>query len=235
MEAERYPKEVVARVMLHRGRLHAFETLDPASTALLVVDMQVAFIRPGSQFEVPAARRVVPAINRLARGLRAAGGRVVWIVSTYGPRPADRWSLLFDHVMSPDVGQAFRAALSTGADGHAIWPELEVEPGDDVVGKNRFSGFAGSRGRLERLLRRRGIDTVLIAGTVTNVCCESTARDAAMLNFKTIMLSDANGGRSEAEDLVTYSVFLKAFGDVMSTEEVLAGLRAGAGRLAVAD
>jgi ureidoacrylate peracid hydrolase len=164
---------------------------------------------------------VVPTINRLAHGVREAGGRVVWVISTYGPDAADYWPVLFEHVMGPDVAAAFRAGLTKGAEGHAIWCGLEVGPDEPIVDKNRFSGFIGSNGRLERLLRQGGIDTVLVTGTVTNVCCESTAREAAMLNFKTIMVSDGNGGRSTEEDLETYSVFLKAFGDVMTCDGVL--------------
>ena len=224
MDADRYPKEIVEQVMKRRGRFHAFKAFDPATTALLVVDMQVAFLREGSLFEIPAARQVVPTINRLARALRDAGGRVVWVVSTYGPKSEDRWSIMFDHIMGLDVGKAFLAGLTDGAEGHAIWPELDVEAGEPIVAKNRLGGFIGSRGRLDQVLRDLGIETVLIAGTVTNVCCESTAREAAMHDYKTVMLSDANGGRTDEEDLQTYSVFLRTFGDVMSTDDVLARL-----------
>ena len=227
MDANRYPRDVVDRVLARRGRLHAFESLESARTALLVVDMQTGFLREGSPGEMPSAREIVPGINRLADATRAAGGQVVWIISTYGPNESDRWPVLFDHIMSPERAAAFRGILTEGVEDHAVWPLLRQADGDAVVAKNRFSGFVGSAGRLESLLRERGIDTVLIVGTVTNVCCESTAREAAMLDFKTIMVSDANAGRSEAEDIETYSVFLAAFGDVMTADEVIALLEAG--------
>ena len=227
MDSTRYPPHVVERVTRNRGRLHAYRDLVAARTALLVVDMQTAFLAEGGPSEVPAARAIVPTINRLARTLRAAGGHVVWVVSTYGPAESDRWRNLFDHVLGPEAGSRFRAALSEGAEGHRIWPALEVRPADPVVSKNRFSGFIGSRGRLERELRGRGIDTLLVAGTVTNVCCESTAREAAMLDFRTIMVSDANAGRAEEDDVRSYAVFLTAFGDVMSADEALALLARG--------
>lgn len=229
MEESRYPKEVLERVYARRGRLHAFERLDPARTALLVVDLQVAFMEDGSATSLPAARDVVPTVNRLAEVVRRTGGHVVWVVSTYGPSESDRWSVIFDHVFGPEQGQRFRDGLTEGAPGHAIWPELDVGPDEPVVAKNRFSGFVGSNGRLERALRDLGVDTVLIAGTVTNVCCESTAREAAMLDFKTVMVSDANAGRSERDDIQCYSVFLGAFGDVMSADEVIAHLEGAAG------
>lgn len=227
MAAISIPRHVVDRVIGRRGRLHAYEHLDAGRTALVVVDMQVHFLSQGSPSEMPSAREIVPTINRLAQTLRERGGHVVWIVSTYGPDDADRWSNLFDHVLGEEAGRLFREGLTEGSDGHAIWPELEVRPEDPIVSKNRFGGFVGSAGRLEQVLRELGVDTVLITGTVTNVCCESTARESATFNFKTVMVSDANGGRSVEEDTQTYAVFVAAYGDVMSTDEVIERLEAG--------
>ena len=216
-----FPPEIVERVMGRRGRLHASTALDAARTALLVVDLQVHFMAEGSSSEVPAARAIVPTVNRLANALREKGGRVVWVVSTYGPDPAGRWSNLFDHVLGPEAARRFQEGLSEGSAGHALWPELDRRPEEPVVAKNRFGAFAGSAGRLERLLRDRDLDTVLVAGTVTEVCCESTAREAATLDFRTVMVCDAIAGRSEAADLHTYAVFLTSYGDVMSAGEVI--------------
>jgi len=71
--------------------------------------------------------------------------------------------------------------------GHQIYPELEVLPEDEIVFKYRFSAFIQGSSDLPERLRAQGFDYVLITGTVTNVCCESSARDSMMLNFKTIM------------------------------------------------
>jgi ureidoacrylate peracid hydrolase len=89
------------------------------------------------------------------------------------------------------------------------------------MSKNRLTPFADPSGKLETLLRSRGVDMALIAGTVTNVCCECTARDSAMRNFKTIMISDANASRNDAEHNATLSIFLQAFGGVYSTDEAI--------------
>ena len=220
MEPVRIPQRVIDRVLRRRGRLHAYEALDAARTALLVVDLQAHFMREGSPSEMPSARAVVPTVNRLAGALRDSGGHVVWVVSTYGPDEERNWANL-DIVLGKEAAAVFRGGLSEGAAGHAIWPELDVRDADPVVHKNRFGAFIGSRGRLERLLHDLGVDTVLIVGTVTNVCCETTAREAAAYDFKTIMISDANGGRSAEEDAWTYAVCLATYGDVMTADEAV--------------
>lgn len=221
MQLAQYPQDLIDRVLWQRGRHHAFPTLNAAATALLVVDMQNAFVSPQSPFACPRSRAVVPVINELAHGVRDSGGHIVWIKSTYGPHPSNDWPVFFDHILGPEVSRQFRASLMSDAEGHALWPDMHYVPEDSILEKNRFSAFIGSRGRLESLLRERGLDTVLVAGTVTNVCCESTAREAAMLNFKTIMVSDANAGRSDAEDLQTFATVLRVFGDVTSSREVM--------------
>ena len=76
MKELRYPQALVDRIIERRGRLRLYERLEPRRTALLVVDLQVHFMQPGSPAEMPSAREVVPAVNRLAGALRARGGRI---------------------------------------------------------------------------------------------------------------------------------------------------------------
>jgi ureidoacrylate peracid hydrolase len=115
MQPTEYPQATIDFIMRRRGRLHIYESLEPAKTALIVVDMQRAFVAEGAAIETPAARGIVPNINRLARALRTSGGNVVWIVSTYGPQPEDYWPTFFDHVMSREASERFRGALMRGA------------------------------------------------------------------------------------------------------------------------
>lgn len=220
------PPDVAERIRARRGRLNVFHSLDPARTALLVVDLQTAFLDPEVPGSVAMAREIVPTVNRLAHALREAGGRVVWILSTYGPDPADRWSNLFDNIMGPEAGKRFRAGLTLDAPGHALWPALERQPEDWTCTKNRFGAFLGSRLELERMLRAGGIDTVLVAGTITNVCCDCTAREAAALDFRTIMVADANAGRSDREHGAALATFLDTMGDVRTADEVIAMIAA---------
>lgn len=228
MQPTDYPQQTIDFIMRRRGRLHIYESLEAATTALIVVDMQRAFVAEGAAIETAAARGIVPNINRLAAALRTAGGTVVWIVSTYGPRPEDYWPTFFDHVMSKEAAERFRGALIDGCESHKIFDPLDVGETDPIISKNRFGAFVGSGGSLESLLRERGIDTLLITGTVTNMCCETTAREAAMLSFKTIMVADGNAGRTQAEHDATLCSFLTGMGDVHYTDALLAMLNGDA-------
>lgn len=213
-------RAVEDRIVSIRGRLHAFDRLDPKKVALVVIDLQNMFMAPGAFYEVPAARAIVPAVNRLARVVRRTGGLVAWVQMIYDP--ADPWTNFYDHMLSPEKAEGIRRALTPGNTGHALWPELEREPNDLVVQKTRFSVFIPNSSDIAQQLRQRGIDTVLITGTVTNTCCESSARDAMMMNFKTIMVSDANAAALEEAHAAALTNFFLVLGDVQTTDEVVA-------------
>ena len=144
-----------------------------------------------------------------------------WIISTYGPGAERDWTTFFNYIITGEAADQFRLAFAEGRPEHALWHELDRLPADPVISKNRLTPFADPARQLESLLHKRGIDTVLVTGTVTNVCCECTARDAAMRNFKTIMIADANASRNDAEHNATLSIFLQAFGGVIDTDEAL--------------
>jgi ureidoacrylate peracid hydrolase len=221
------PDEIVKRVVERRGREHPFAELDPAKTALVVIDMQNAFMDERVGHAVcPAAVDIVPAINRLAAAVRAAGGVVFWVQTAHDERSLREWSISYE-MSSPQWRQKRIAALSRGSAGYRLWPGLDVQKDDEIVEKSRFSGFLPGTSQLPDRLRARGFDTVLITGTVTNVCCESSARDAMMSNFKTIMVSDGNAAMSLAEHDAALSAFYNIFGDVMDTDMLIAALSLG--------
>ena len=118
------------------------------------------------------------------------------------------------------------ASLTPGR--QSVWHELETAPDDVTLIKNRYSAMISGASTLEPMLRNYGIDTLLIAGTKTNVCCESTARDAMMLDFKVVMVSDCCAALSDEEHLATLETFIQQFGDVMSAAEVLDRLKQAA-------
>ena len=219
-------RHIIDRVVARRGDVHWFERLDPASTALLVIDMQNTFCLPGAPGEVPLAREIVPGINRLAGRLRALGVPVIWIVhaNTVNAGHSD-WEVFFNHVVrNAEVRKRMAESLSPAR--QEVWKDLERRPEDIVLVKNRYSALAHGASTLERVLRNLGVDAVLVAGTKTNVCCDSTARDAMMLDFKSVMLSDCCAALSDDEHLAALETFIQQFGDVMTADEALARLEA---------
>jgi ureidoacrylate peracid hydrolase len=215
-------KEIIDRVMARRGRLHLFDRLEAKKTALLVIDMQNAFVAPGAPIEVPAARAIVPTINRLAKELRGRGAHVIWVLHQAAADGSD-WEPFFGVFVRPEDRAKASQALSAGHELQRRWPGLQAEPKDITVNKNRYSGFIGST-QLANELKQRRIDTLLIAGTKTNVCCECTARDAMMLDYKVVMLSDCTAALSDDEHRATLENMIQQFGDVMTADEVLSRL-----------
>ena len=222
------PQSVVDRVVARRGREHIYDDLDPRKTALVVVDMQNAFMLPGVAHALcPMAEKIVPNINRLAEAVRASGGTVVWIKTTFKDDALESWSTYFAMV-TPQQGAKRIAALTADSKGHELWDALDVRPDDLIVEKNRFSAFIQGSSKLADLLRARGLDTLLITGTVTNVCCESTARDAMMLNFKCVMVTDGNAAMTDEDHNASLTAFYLMFGDIMSTDMLIACLERNA-------
>jgi ureidoacrylate peracid hydrolase len=214
-------REIIERVVARRGKLHLFDRLDVKRTALLVIDMQNAFVAPGAPIEVPAARAIVPTINRLAGEVRRRGVPVIWVMHENEKGGRD-WTGFFDAFVAPGKREQAAAALERGANLQALWPELDAKPEDLRVAKNRYSALIARSSSLEAVLRERSLDTLLIAGTKTNVCCESTARDAMMLDFKVVLLSDCTAALSEEEQRATLENVIQQFGDVRSADEALA-------------
>ncbi|MFD8869134.1 isochorismatase family protein [Streptomyces sp. NPDC059590] len=200
-----------ARQERRRGRRFAFTHLVPARTALVVVDMVPFFVS-----ENPYCRGIVPNIARLADALRAAGGTVAWVLPEVGERTA-----VADEFFGPEVAESYRTSGGTGPPAERLWQDFTVQPGDLLVEKSAASAFFPGRCPLPELLKDRRIDTVLITGTVTNVCCESSARDASTLGFRVIMVADANAARRDQDHNATLYTFYRSFGDVRPTSEVL--------------
>jgi ureidoacrylate peracid hydrolase len=220
------PQWAIDRTLERRGKLHVHDNLDPSKTALIVVDLQNGFmVEEVAAAYVPVAVEIVPNVNRLAAAVRRTGGKVFWIKQTVDKTSAVAWSEWLN-MMTPEVRGSLVTNLAPGSRGHAIYPDLEVKPEDEIVQKYRFSAFVQGSSDLPQRLRAQGYDTVLITGTVTNVCCESSARDAMMLNFKTIMVSDANAARTDEEHNATLGSFYAIFGDVMDTAFLIERLEA---------
>jgi ureidoacrylate peracid hydrolase len=215
------PAEILARSKRARGRDHILEKINPAHSAHVIVDLQNGFMANGALVEVPVAREMIPNVNRISAAIRSAGGLNVFLRYTYDEAEQQPWVSWYQTYMAPEISAAFRVAFSRGAEPWQLWPLLEVEDGDLIIEKTRFSAFIPGTCRLDEVLRARGIETIIITGTVTNVCCESTARDAMQRNYNVVFVADGTAALTEAEHNATLSNMTMLFADVMTTVEVV--------------
>lgn len=199
--------------------------LVPSRTALINVDLQRCFVED-SPLAAPAGRAVVERVNRLARACRQAGALVVHTRSSVKPDHSNAG-------LMAELVPAFIIDLyAEGAASAELHDALEVDPADLIVGKPRYGVFHGTD--LEQILRSRGIDTVIITGIATNICCETTAREASQLDFRVFFVSDATAtmdmGGVPAGDLQRASCasLAQVFAQVATVDDVLSKIAAAA-------
>ncbi|GAA0447150.1 hydrolase [Paractinoplanes deccanensis] len=203
-----------------RGRRHAYTSLVPGRTALVVVDMVPFFVE-----ENEYTYGIVPNISRLAETVRTAGGTVAWVLPARTvPTP------VAEEFYGPAQAKVFAESGGDGPIRSRLWREFEVRAGDLLVEKSATSAFFPGRSPLPGLLEDRGIDTVVITGTVTNVCCEASARDASTLGYRVVMVADANSARRDEDHNATLYTIYRTYGDVRTTEDVAALLSGAADR-----
>ena len=219
-------QEIIDRVLARRGRHHLYDSLDPTKTAFVVIDMQNMFCEPGAPAEVIAARGICDPINRLCEELREMGGLVIWITSaTVSANGKSDWEHFIRNFVAEDIQERTIEALKPGGHGEQIWQDLDVRDTDLVVRKNRYSCLTPGSSMLQSVLSSHGIRNVLIGGTKTNICCESTTRDAMMLDYNVVMVEDCNAALSDEEHRSALENVIQQFGDVMTVDEVTAVLR----------
>ena len=211
-----FPQYVIDRVMQKRGKLAVFDHFEPKHTALLVIDMQNFYVG-----EIASVVGIIPNINKIAERMRATGGTVIWVGMTAGKAGKSHWHVYHDHFFTKEKGANHRDQLSPEHEGHKFHKMLDIKPGDETVYKSRFSPFIQGASNIEDVLKAKNIDSLIITGTATNMCSESAARDAMMLDYKVVMVSDANGARYPEDHLAGLTSFYQSFGDVRTTDEVL--------------
>ena len=210
------PSHVVERVMQKRGRLRIYDRFEPSRTALVIIDMQRFYVDG-----LPPATNIIPVINRLAGGFRAKGACVAWVSMTAGENGKSLWPLYHDNFFSAENGARHRDGLSPGNPGHQLHPDLDVQADDILASKSRFSAFFPGVCDLHEQLAARGIQNVAIGGVVTNFCCETSARDAMMLDYRVAMVSDANAARYPEDHQAGFTTVFQSFGDVLTSHEML--------------
>jgi nicotinamidase-related amidase len=155
--------------------------------ALIVVDMQNAFVDPNYPLATPDARSTVPGMNQLIQSCREQKIPVIWLRMEF-EHPDYR-----DAGLLQDILGSMAASLQAGQPGVEMYPELNWRKEDMTMTKKRFSGFYQTN--LEEHLKSQDIDTLIIIGTVLNVCCETTARDAFQRDFKVFFPIELNTTR----------------------------------------
>lgn len=212
---------VIERATQRRGGVRVFDSLDPTRTAHVVVDLQNGFMAPGAIAEIATAREIVPNVNRISQALRQAGGLIVYVQNTFDEEAIRTWPVFFNHFCSPARREKMIEAFTPGSEGHRLWHGLDVRPDDLQVRKSRFGAFAPGASALDAILKARGVDTIIVTGTASQVCCESTARDAMMLNYKVFYVADGNATFTDEEHNATLTAMAHTFCDVIPTADLL--------------
>ena len=189
---------------------------DPATTAVLVVDMLKDFFKEGGAMVLEGGEALYAPHRRLLAAARAAGMPVLWLNQSLPP--------------DDSLFQMRKVHCLAGSWGAEVVDELPVEISDIVIPKRRYSGFFQTT--LDLSLRERGIDTVIVTGVVTNICVRSTVHDAFFLRYKVLVPEDLVMATSpQAQEVTLYDIDTH-YGDVTNLENVLVALqrRQDAGR-----
>ena len=158
--------------------------------------------------------------------MRDLGGLVIWVTSaTTSANGKSDWEHFIRNFVAEDIQERTIEALQPGGDGEQVWQELVVEDGDLVIRKNRYSALTPGSSMLQSILSSHRIRNVLIGGTKTNICCESTTRDAMMLDYNVVMVEDCNAALSDEEHRAALENVIQQFGDVMTVDEIVAVLK----------
>jgi len=205
------PQRIVDKVVRRRGRLHAFETIEAPKTALVVIDLDEATVGGDDQ-----CRRIAPTVNAVASAVRDKGGVVAWVLSTMSVMPPN-----FEAILGVELATRYFNDGQPNGPGTRLWRELQQREDDLFAFKSGASAFFPGKCDLNERLGPLGIDTLLIAGAVTNICCESSARDATELGYKVIMVSDALSGHAHGLHEATLATFYRIFGDVRPSSEII--------------
>lgn len=188
--------------------------LNPASTAVLIVDMLFDFCLPGGAMVLSGYENLLGPQNAVIRALRAAGGTVIYIVDAHRPQ------LRRDREFLKRAPHCIE-----GTPGCDIVPELDRDPADIVVLKRRFSGFFNTD--LDLTLRDMMVDTVIVMGVVTNICVRSTVHDAFFHGYRVIVPQDCCAATGPREQISTLYDISTHFGAVSDAQSIVSSLQEG--------
>jgi len=212
--------EHIEKITVRDGVPHSVTSLDPADTALVVVDMQNFYMKEGASSYCSHAQAIVLNVNRLVDAVRRFGCPVVWLRNVTTAKSTKSWSRHYDRMTQARIDIRKRELAKDG-EGFKFWHEMDVRETDRKVEKTRYSAFIPGASNLENILGEYSADTLIVCGVATDVCVESTARDAMMMNYRTIIVEDACAANSiKAHEVSLNSLYLN-FGDVQTTNQII--------------
>jgi nicotinamidase-related amidase len=198
-----------------------------ANPALVVVDMQNDFVRVGAPLEVPESRATIPAHQSLIAACRELDVPVIYTKFLAGPEPILLWE--WSPVLAPPTRccwkgfPRFYPDVNQELDCSDIIAELYPEPSDPIIEKYGYGAFHDTE--LDDVLKSRGVESVLVTGTVTQICVEETARESAKRGYRTTLVADAVSSYLPDLHAAVLKNFAHKFGWVSTTDEVIHELR----------
>jgi biuret amidohydrolase len=181
----------------------------PQKTALLVTDMQIFFLDPGSPTFTCGGLAILPRLKRLIAVFREKGLPVIYTQHVHHP----------DHLDSGIMGWWWKGMCIEGSPESQIHPEIAPNPGEKVIQKHRYSAFYNTD--LETVLRVLKVEDLVICGVMTNMCCESSARDAYFRDYRVFFLADGTGSINEEMHLASLMNLALGFAHVTTVQNVI--------------
>lgn len=210
------PSYVQDRIRKKRGARPVHDSFIARHTAVLVVDMQRFY-----EGKIVGMSAIAPRIQALCDVLRPRGATVVWLMNTLERDGVDLWPAYHAGFFDPPSAAAHRKGLASGGPDHRLVHSLAPDSRDLVLEKTRFSAFAPGSSNLSEVLAHLHIENLLITGVATNVCCESTARDAMMRDYRVAVVADAMAAVTPEDHINGLATLASCFADVLATDDVL--------------
>jgi nicotinamidase-related amidase len=191
--------------------------------ALVIVDMQNDFVRVGAPMEVPQARETIPEHRQLIECFRRHRLPIVYTRFLAGNEPRLLWEFspkLAPPTLACQAGhERFYGDVHKTLDCTAVIDELAPLPGDTIIDKLGYGAFHATR--LDDSLKKMSVESLIVTGTVTQICVEETAREAFHYGYKTTVVSDAVSSYLSELHAATLKNFTLKFGWVSTTGEVV--------------
>jgi ureidoacrylate peracid hydrolase len=211
------PQTIGARAANWLATIHPFNQhamqLRPDNSALLVIDMQDFFLDPQSPSFTCGGLAILPVLQKLIAAFRQAGRPVIYTKHVHHP----------DNLDSGIMGWWWKGMCIEGSPESEIHHDLAPLPSEKVILKHRYSAFYNTD--LETILRCLRIEDLVITGIMTNMCCESTARDAYFRDYRVFFLADATGSINEEMQLASLLNLAFGFAHITTADGIIQDLQ----------